>query len=117
MDADCGNERDLLDEKQVNRLFGDLSDRSLSRELVELFENESTRLLRELWSAERMGNYGRMRFLAHTLCGSSLNMGASVLARRLRELETRVQAGRSVESELKQLGPILEETLRVLRQH
>lgn len=117
MDADLWGERDLLDEKQVNRLFGELADHALVLELVDLFEGESARLLAELQSARRMGDYGRMRFLAHTLCGSSLNMGARALAIRLRQLEELIQSGASMSFEWEELVPLLRETAKALRRH
>ena len=96
-------------------------DRELLEELLRLFVNEcqgTLRQIRDSWSSHDVGALGR---LAHTLKGSSANVGANELSQtafvlerlaRSGNLENAVQHIAHLEREIERLGPELDSFLK-----
>jgi HPt (histidine-containing phosphotransfer) domain-containing protein len=79
------------------RDLGDQSDagRSEVRNLVLLYLREGRTRLESLTAAAHAGELETVRAVAHSLAGSSANLGAWIVARSCREIESDSIAGRA----------------------
>jgi len=87
-----------------------LGDRSLEREVLQLFDRQSTLLIARMRSAAPAG----IATLAHTLKGSARGIGAWRVARASEALELAGSAGSDVTQALDQLAATADEARAVI---
>jgi HPt (histidine-containing phosphotransfer) domain-containing protein len=87
-EADCEPSLSVIDEQHLGRMT--LGDRSLEREVLEIFVRQTTLMLERVVGAEP----ARAAAAAHTLKGSASGIGAWRVARAAERLE-RAVAGKS----------------------
>jgi CheY-like chemotaxis protein len=103
-----GSDRQSLDRERIRELkeLAEDGDTTWLQSLAEGFLNDAAMRLRELSDALEQNDVKRLKTAAHTLKGSSHNIGAFVMARMCKDLEADVDAGalESVKARIKELG-------------
>jgi len=87
-----------------------LGDRSLEREVLQLFDRQSILLIARMRTASPDG----MAMLAHTLCGSARGIGAWRVARAAEALEQAGGNGDEIGSALERLASVADEARAVI---
>jgi HPt (histidine-containing phosphotransfer) domain-containing protein len=108
-----GQQKPAVDAAAIERLreIGD-GDVSFLKEVFSAFESDTTQRLVALRTTLTAGDFTGLKRAAHTIKGSALNVGASVLAASSLQLEQMAGAGKS-EGAAELIGRIEEEFKRV----
>ena len=116
---EAANTSRLLDQSTLSALLslGGEDDPGFARELVDLFAEEAPRLISSMRDAARRGDHDELRRSAHSLKGSSGNLGATSLASRAHDVEQRARASETdgVETTIEEIAALSERVITALR--
>lgn len=101
----------LLDEIYIESIFGDEFDPDGWAELRRLYEVETHKLVKDLEAALVEEDTSAVRFLLHTIAGSSLNMGACELGKFAKTLELRSKGEGIDLKQVETLSTLFKETI------